>query len=91
MVHLLERDGITSWDKKAEENSPIVLVFRTDIKLLQTQEITKVISELGGIHAVSFDLEDCDKILRVVSTHHQIHIIEKLLYSMGVFCEELED
>ena len=37
------------------------------------------------------DLEDCDKVLRIVCNDLNPREIEQLLFASGMFCRELED
>lgn len=39
----------------------------------------------------NFDLEDCDKILRIESAAAVAEAVNKLLHEKGFYCEELTD
>lgn len=69
----------------------MVLIFKTNIKLNQTQYVKELLQGVYGVQSISFDLEDCDKILKVVSNHKQIEFVEGLLSSKGILCKELDD
>jgi len=69
----------------------MVFIFRTNIQPSQTPSVKEFLEDLQDIQKVSFDLEDCDKILRVISNFDQIRRIENLLLAKGIFCQELED
>jgi len=68
-----------------------VLVFKTSV---QTQEdarrLMPLLKRLDGVVKWNFALDDCDKILRVVS-HGQAQSVVQLLTQSGFWCEELED
>ena len=68
-----------------------VLVFKTSV---QTQEdarrLMPLLKRLDGVVKWNFALDDCDKILRVVS-RGQAQSVVQLLAQSGFWCEELED
>jgi hypothetical protein len=70
----------------------MVLVFKTSVK---NKEEINIISPLLNAHISSahwnFDLDDCDKILRVESTNVEAHQLISLLNQNGFECSELED
>ncbi|HEY9535055.1 MAG TPA: hypothetical protein VIQ77_10980 [Mucilaginibacter sp.] len=68
-----------------------VLIFSTDVSA--PEQVSKVQPVLAAIPSISdwnIDLEDCDKILRVVSNDLSPRYIETLLNNAGFNCTELE-
>lgn len=67
-----------------------VLIFKTNAKTqAHIREIGLLFKPIGRIKEWSVDLEDCDRILRVVAfnTHHQA--IEGLLKTIGIECKQM--
>ena len=72
----------------------MIHIFRTTVE--NPEHVEKLGSELNSILGESvewnFDLEDCDRILRVVSgEHNTIELCKTVLQSNGFLCEELPD
>ncbi len=69
-----------------------VLVFTTTV---QSQEQVKIlaplIDSLAGKDRWNFALDDCDKILRIVSDHLKPTAAIHLLNQYGYRCQELSD
>lgn len=68
-----------------------VLVFTTSVS--EPEQITEVSPLLTAVEAIedwNFDLEDCDKILRVVANNISPRFIEVMLQNAGFNCMELE-
>ena len=68
-----------------------VLVFTTSVS--EPEQITEVSPLLTAVKAIedwNFDLEDCDKILRVVADDISPRFIEVMLQNAGFDCIELE-
>lgn len=69
----------------------MVYVFKTSVKFKkQIKEITKELDKITEIQKWNFDLEDCDKILRIETTKLKPIEITNLLHSLGFYCNELE-
>lgn len=69
-----------------------VLVFKTNIT--EQAEVSRVHSLLSGfadIKQVTVDLEDCDKVLRIVWDDTSPVQIKLIVDSLGLVCTELED
>jgi hypothetical protein len=67
-----------------------ILVFRTNIASTAQKEF--LISFLRGqikVDEINIDMEDVDKVLRVVSDSATCEQIISLLRAQGFFCEEL--
>lgn len=68
-----------------------VLIFSTDVAVPEhITQIRPLLSAVPSIRDWNFDLEDCDKILRVVSNDLSPRYIETLLNNAGFNCTELE-
>ncbi len=68
----------------------MIEVFKTDVQ--ETEQSKMIVKELlehfpNGI--INFDLEDCDKILRIHASSISNHKIIALLNSYGYQCEVL--
>ncbi|EDM38923.1 hypothetical protein PBAL39_22660 [Pedobacter sp. BAL39] len=67
----------------------MIVIFKTnvanttDLEMLKPQLDEHLIGSRWN-----FDLEDCDKILRVESAHEITESVIKLLQENGFFCEE---
>lgn len=68
-----------------------VLVFRTNIiSHVHRIEVVAVLMKLGNVTECWVDIEDCDRVLRIVGTVPQTHV-EETVRSMGFVIEELTD
>ena len=69
-----------------------VLVFKTSVSFKTVGIVKPVLDKLmNRTEKWNFDLEDCDRILRVESVSVQAAVIMEKMKSLGMFCEELED
>jgi hypothetical protein len=69
-----------------------VLVFKTSVKTPQHVKLLKpLLDSTAGKGKWNFALDDCDRILRIVS--HQVNPVAaiRLLQENGYECSELED
>ena len=69
-----------------------ILVFKTSVT--QQEQVSKVKSLLTSIPNVkrwNFDLEDRDRILRVIADQVSPRHVETILQTAGFTCQELED
>ena len=71
----------------------MVLVFRTSVKSRsEVKHLTPLLEELVSYEGEwNFDLDDCDKILRIESRHLQAKQVEQAFLKSGYQCVELED
>ncbi len=70
----------------------MVEVFKTNVQeAAKASELKQLLLERFPEYRVNFDLEDCDKILRVESTEIKPESIVATLIDMGFFCEVLLD
>jgi hypothetical protein len=68
-----------------------ILVFKTN--LTDTKRISDIESLLDiHPHIVQWnvDLDDCDKVLRIVSRNMAAQEVENMLLNAGYYCEELQ-
>jgi hypothetical protein len=69
----------------------MVLVFKTTVKYKKDiQKLRLPLNEILGKGNWSFDLEDCDKVLRAKAEGNISSEIATLLYEAGFGCEEME-
>lgn len=69
-----------------------VLVFKTSVGNAQHVQVLKpLLDSTAGKGKWNFALDDCDKILRIVSTHVDPATTIRMLQSKGYECAELED
>ena len=69
----------------------MIEVFKTNID--DEQAATSILNQLVSLlpqSFINFDLEDCDKILRIQNCEVQIAAIVKILNQNGFECERLE-
>lgn len=68
-----------------------VLVFKTSVQSLESvNRLSPLLNELAGSDRWNFALDDCDRILRIVSGHVSAKDAIQLLSGAGFDCEELE-
>ncbi|MBW4891792.1 hypothetical protein KXQ82_18850 [Mucilaginibacter sp. HMF5004] len=68
----------------------MVEVFKTNVK--QTEQAAVLVTALSQqfpMHYINFDLDDCDKILRIEGNSICVSTIIQLLQLQGYFCEPL--
>ena len=68
----------------------MVEVFKTDvIKKNQAKKILLMLNEQFPHFKINFDLDDCDKILRIEGKNISVKKIIELLHKQQYFCEAL--
>lgn len=68
-----------------------VEVFKTNVKTKRNADmVVHRIKRILPVGRVSFDLEDCDKVLRIEATEIQSQSILNLLLELGFTCTLLE-
>lgn len=68
-----------------------IIIFKTNLSTEdQSIHIQTILGKRQDIVMSSFDLDDCDRILRVVSTNPETEQICMLLSQAGFSCEALE-
>jgi hypothetical protein len=69
----------------------MVEVFKTNVQhQLNAEEISEVLFMALPDSTISFDLEDCDKILRIDSRQIDTQVVINALKKGGFYCEVLE-
>ncbi len=69
-----------------------VLVFKTSVETPQhVRSLKLLLDSTAGKDKWNFALDDCDRILRIVSDHIKPLIAINLLKENGYECSELED
>ncbi len=70
----------------------MIYVFKTSVKLKkEVRQLKPHLDNLLNQAKWNFDLEDCDKILRIDSPTDILDIVIKLLQDKGFDCKELTD
>jgi len=70
----------------------MIYVFKTSVRLKkEVRQLTPHLNDLLRQSKWNFDLEDCDKILRIDTSTDKTETIVKLLHNKGFDCEELTD
>jgi hypothetical protein len=68
----------------------MIYVFKTSVKTRKAvRQLRPQLASLLQGTQWNFDLEDCDKILRIDSQTEVTEIVSKLLHGKGFICEEL--
>ena len=69
-----------------------VLVFKTSVtRRSQVSKVYSLLTSFADIKEVSVDLDDCDKVLRIVGVNTTPGSIISLVNSLGLSCAVLED
>jgi hypothetical protein len=69
-----------------------VLVFSTSVGSKdEVSELAPLLNSFAGKGRWNFALDDCDRILRIVSSEVDPHSTIRLLNDMGYQCRELDD
>jgi hypothetical protein len=68
----------------------MIEVFKTNVQYMkECKPLVKHIKKMLPDSCVNFDLDDCDKILRVESSNFSPEVIVKVLHQYGHRCEIL--
>lgn len=68
-----------------------IIIFKTDVATqTQARNLHPLLTALPPVQQHNFDLEDCDRILRVVSTDPESHGVCQVLQKEGFNCETME-
>ena len=68
-----------------------VLVFKTDVtSKRKVSKVSALLTAFPAIQQWNFDLDDCDKVLRIVATGLKPASVETLLQTAGFNCRELD-
>jgi cell fate (sporulation/competence/biofilm development) regulator YmcA (YheA/YmcA/DUF963 family) len=68
-----------------------VLVFKTNVtSKRKLSKVSALLTSFPAIQQWNVDLEDCDKVLRIVATDLHPNSVESLLHTAGFHCKELD-
>lgn len=68
----------------------MILVFKTSVKYKKDIAKIKKIFKVSNDLLITFDLEDCDKIMRTEGNSDTADEIIEKIQTLGYYCEELE-
>jgi hypothetical protein len=81
-------ETVTPWDLRESVEEKTVLVFRTSIAGITEQlMVTSALNALVGENNWTIDLEDIDKVLRVVCVKSAEHKIISIFSDQQEYCE----
>lgn len=67
-----------------------IFIFKTGVHTeAHVQQVAALFGSVKAIKQWSFDLEDCDRILRIVALGLRPEAVEQLLARAGVACEHM--
>ena len=68
-----------------------VLVFKTNVtSKKKVSKVSTLLTSFPTIQQWNFDLDDCDKVLRIVATNLKPDFVESLLNAAGFKCQVLD-
>jgi hypothetical protein len=68
-----------------------VLVFKTNVtSKKKVSKVSTLLTSFPTIQQWNFDLDDCDKVLRIVATELNPGSVESLLNTAGFNCQVLD-
>ncbi|MBK1440446.1 hypothetical protein JHJ32_10655 [Parapedobacter sp. ISTM3] len=68
-----------------------VFIFKTSVDTpAHVERVASLFRSIDAIRQWSFDLEDCDRILRVVALDFEPEAVVQLLMTAGISCEHME-
>lgn len=68
------------------------LIFKTNIESdKEFKVVKKILSEKNNIRECTIDLEDVDRVLRILSDSLTVQEVEQEILNMGFYCKELEE
>jgi hypothetical protein len=68
-----------------------ILVFKTNVNSKKkAARVGSLLSSVPTIKQWNFDLDDCDKVLRVEATETDTNVVESLLRAEGFNCRVLD-
>ncbi|MDB4904332.1 MAG: hypothetical protein JWQ63_3613 [Mucilaginibacter sp.] len=68
-----------------------ILIFKTNVtSKKKASKVGTLLSSVQTIKQWNFDLEDCDKVLRIVATELKPSWVETLLQTAGFTCQVLD-
>lgn len=67
-----------------------IFIFKTGVHTAaHVQQVSALFGSVEAIKQWSFDLDDCDKVLRIVALGIQPQAVEQLLLRVGLSCEHM--
>ena len=68
-----------------------ILVYKTNVtSKKKVSKVSALLTSFPTIKQWNFDLDDCDKVLRIVATDIKPGFVESLLHNAGVNCQVLD-
>jgi len=68
-----------------------IFIYKTNVSTQRhVQQVRTLFERVLSIKRWTFDLEDCDKVLRIEAHGLRPETIAQLLVNAGIFCEPLE-
>ncbi len=68
-----------------------IFIYKTNVSTpVHVRQVKLLFERMVSIKQWTFDLEDCDKILRIEAIGLQPETVALLLEEAGIFCEPLE-
>jgi len=68
-----------------------IFIYKTNVSTPQdVQTVHELFDGVRSIKRWTFDLEDCDRVLRVEANGVRPELVSHLLLEAGIFCESLE-
>lgn len=68
----------------------MIYVLKTSVRYKkQVKTIAREFDKIIEIKKWNFDLDDCDKILRIETTKKTMKVVCEILHSLNYICEEL--
>ncbi len=68
-----------------------ILVFKTNVtSKKKVSKVSPLLTSVPTIQQWNFDLDDCDKVLRIVATELNPGSVESLLQTAGFDCEVMD-
>lgn len=68
------------------------LIFKTNIESIEEfNDVKNVLSKNNSLRECTIDLEDVDKVMRILSDSLSVPEVEQEVMNMGFYCKELEE
>lgn len=67
-----------------------IQIFKTNIRSQQrVSSLARVFESIQHIEGWTIDMEDCDRVLRVITRNLSLHDISGLLRKQNIYCEPM--
>lgn len=81
----------TRWTDSFEHNKQSVKIFKTNVWTKgEAKRLVELLSRDFPNHKINFDLDDCDKILRVEGIYLLNESIQMIVTERGFMCDVIE-